>query len=350
MEKNIQISNDNLLTSKIFSDFADVIYSETIATKDFKNEKAENSEIITETSTSEYETITYKKKKFKVYENDVIFSNTEIIDDLFFHLNKIKNLKNLTLVTSECDVEINETVFLKKPDCVSNWYSANVSHVHDNLIPIPLGLAKDFSKKNVGKKYFSDFNSDIFQKNQSVSLYINFQENTNYSHRKKLYSYFNQYDWVTSEEPTGTIDNFIQQISTHSFSLCPWGNGIDTHRIFESLYLGTIPITKYHHTYSYLKDLPVVFVDNYKNVNLKTLESWLEENKNTKFNFEKLDGKWWQKKLDFNKTIEENYVEIVETESEKKYLENIRTSKKARLSQIKKFKTYQRKVQKLLNI
>ena len=83
MKKNIQISNDNLLTSKIFSDSADIIYSETIATKDFKNEKAEDSEIISETSTSEYETITYKKKKFKVFENYVIFSNTEIIDDLF---------------------------------------------------------------------------------------------------------------------------------------------------------------------------------------------------------------------------------------------------------------------------
>ena len=47
----------------------------------FHNAGHEDSEIISETSTSEYETITYKKKKFKVFENDVIFSNTEIIDE-----------------------------------------------------------------------------------------------------------------------------------------------------------------------------------------------------------------------------------------------------------------------------
>ena len=350
MKKNIRISNNNLLTGEKFSEIADTIYGETISTGDFRDEKAKNSEIIFQTTSSEYETITYKKRRFKVFENDVIYSKTEIIDDLFFHLNKIKNLKNLTLITSECDDEINKTVFFKKPDCISHWYSANVSYVHDNLTPIPLGLARNFSKKNVGKSNFSDFNSDIFQKNYDVSLYVNFQENTNYSHRKKIYSHFKHFDWATIEEPTGTINNYIEQVSNHSFSLCPWGNGIDTHRIFESLYLGTIPITKYHHTYSYLEDLPVVFVDNYKNVDYRTLENWLRKNKNTKFNFKKLDGKWWQDKLACNKETEKDYVEIIETDAERKILENIRTSKQSKMTQIKKIKTYQRKVQKLLNI
>ena len=50
MKKNIQISNNNLLTGEKFSEIADTIYGETISTGDFKDEKAKNSEIIFQTT------------------------------------------------------------------------------------------------------------------------------------------------------------------------------------------------------------------------------------------------------------------------------------------------------------
>ena len=50
---------------------------------------------------------------------------------------------------------------------------------------------------------------------------------------------------------------------THS---APWGNGIDTHRFWEALYLGSCPITVKHKNYSDFKNLPN-FLNDYSELN-----------------------------------------------------------------------------------
>ena len=50
------------------------------------------------------------------------------------------------------------------------------------------------------------------------------------------------------------------------FVLCPWGNGFDTHRIWETLYSGSIPVIKKHKTFEYLEGLPALFIDNYEDL------------------------------------------------------------------------------------
>ena len=44
-----------------------------------------------------------------------------------------------------------------------------------------------------------------------------------------------------------TFDNnleYLKELSKYKFSLCPPGNGLDTHRVWESLLVGTIPIVE----------------------------------------------------------------------------------------------------------
>jgi len=35
---------------------------------------------------------------------------------------------------------------------------------------------------------------------------------------------------------------YLSELSEHYFCLCPRGNGLDSHRFWESLYLGVIPV------------------------------------------------------------------------------------------------------------
>jgi hypothetical protein len=57
---------------------------------------------------------------------------------------------------------------------------------------------------------------------------------------------------------------FYQHLLRSKFSLCPHGNGIDTHRFWLSLYLGAIPITTISPVYQLLcRDLPVLLIDNW---------------------------------------------------------------------------------------
>ena len=56
----------------------------------------------------------------------------------------------------------------------------------NDLIPIPIGIASEFSKKNLIINDFSKFELNNFKKDE-ISLYLNFQKNTNYLERNKIY-------------------------------------------------------------------------------------------------------------------------------------------------------------------
>jgi hypothetical protein len=62
-------------------------------------------------------------------------------------------------------------------------------------------------------------------------------------------------------------ENYIDNIYNHKFVICPEGNGIDTHRFWESLYLGVIPViinnktTKCSNFIRYLHKLNIPFYE-----------------------------------------------------------------------------------------
>ncbi len=91
------------------------------------------------------------------------------------------------------------------------------------------------------------------------------------------------------------MSQYKEDLDNHSFILCPRGNGIDTHRLWESLYHGIIPIVEKSIQSETLEGLPAVVVDSFKQVDKEFLEEILLEFSNTKFNIEKLNVSWWIK-------------------------------------------------------
>ena len=86
----------------------------------------------------------------------------------------------------------------------------------------------------------------------------------------------------------------IELLSKYKFSISPPGRGIDTHRAWESLLVGTIPIMLSSAIDSMFDDLPVIIVKSYNEVNKEFLEkkyTQLISNKN--YNFEKLYTNYW---------------------------------------------------------
>jgi hypothetical protein len=57
----------------------------------------------------------------------------------------------------------------------------------------------------------------------------------------------------------------ITRLSTYKFCICPEGNGVDTHRLWEALYLKTIPIvikSEFTEILEYNK-IPLVILNNW---------------------------------------------------------------------------------------
>lgn len=293
-----KINEKEILTSYNLARMCDIVFSEAVTNKQFQSLGIQNVAIMSKSSKDKSHVaesaLLYKKKFFHVNDNDVIFSNLSLVTDLFNLLRKEKKLKNLILVTSQTDIKVDEELFSLKPPCISTWYSINVEFEDENLIPIPLGLSNDYSPKNILSrdiKYFPKFE----EYNYSPVLYLNFQTNTNKLVREDLDKAFNDLDWVESDDPNLSLINYKKKLSENKFVLCPIGNGLDTHRVWESLYLGSIPVVEKHLTYKTTTNLPVLKTDSLRNIDKEDLINFLSSLRSTKLESDKLLVSYWIK-------------------------------------------------------
>ncbi len=264
-------------------------------------------------------------------------------------LKKVDPKYNLTLVTNQTDHLLNYELYKRKPDCIKYWYSINLEHINKNLIPIPLGLSNNYSPKNLLPSDLDSTNSKFTDKEDK--MYVNFNSNTNFSEREALYEKFKNFDWVVVQNSNLSKENYLTELSKYKFSLSPWGNGVDTHRVWESLYVGTIPITKYHHTFSTSKDLPILFVNDYNEISENLLLSYHESFDQSKFNLKKLENNYWSDLI--NSHHADNDSEKIEIKSSNiiSYLYILKYKYKQFVNRhIKKLKFYLKKLKKFISL
>ena len=155
----------------------------------------------------------------------------------------------------------------KKPENIKGWYSTNIDYSHTDLHSLPIGIA-DNDRKNLSISEISNYLQTKKTSNaldDTKLLYVNFRENTNLNHRKGLYEYFQQLSWALVDDSNLSNEDYLK-IANFPFVFCPWGNGFDSHRIWESLSVGSIPVTKAHITFEQYKDVPIVLVNDYEEI------------------------------------------------------------------------------------
>jgi hypothetical protein len=306
--KEISIKENEFLTAYNFARKSDVVFSEIVSKQEYSKLKNESSIII---YTKENE-ICYVNSYLEIKENSVIFSNTDFTGFLFKYLKNSTRMKNLKLITHWSDTKIDEDNFIKKPDSISNWYGININLNNSNLTPIPLGLSGNYSPKNLIPKYFLNNKSKGTEIKKSTLLYINFQKNTNHSERDSLSDIFKGVDWVKIDSPNLDLKEYLLALESAHFVLCPFGNGFDTHRLWETLYAGSIPIVLSHKTYKSTDNLPVLVVKSFKDINEELLLDTLKKFESKNFEFDKLKVNYWIDKIKSDTLNSENiyYIRI----------------------------------------
>jgi hypothetical protein len=244
---------------------------------------------------------------------------------------------------------INKKLYQKKPKCIDNWYALNVDCKKDKLRSLPLGIANDYSsKKNITSTKIKGNNLEYFKHNTNV--YINFTESTNRSERTWIKDYFKKFVWADIENKTLSIEDYSKKIKKSGFVLCPWGNGVDSHRIWETLFLGSIPIVKRHLTFSNLEDLPIFFVDDFRDINEDILKEYMNSIKDKKFSLEKLDISYWEKYVKNDQVKSSLKISINEPYFISKYFKLKSHFKTFLNSKLKIMKYYILKVKKSINL
>ena len=316
---------------------SDVIFSATMTINDLHKYEIKNYKIINK----ENNLITFINTNFEIKENDIIFCQSDYLE-LFFEIFKNVDYENITLISSQSDRKISKNLYKKKPNCVFKWYSANVNCSKSNLIPIPLGIAPYRNSKSV---IFEDLEKVNLLKNKKNKIYINFNLNTNYFHRARAFQQANKninYDFKNFKN----YDEYLNDLNQYKFSLAPWGNGIDTHRIWESLYLGVIPITKDHLHYRSFNNLPLLLVNSYRKL------SQIDDSINFEnINYEKLTIKWWENIIRKNKKLSKNkQTSIILDNDELVYLDKLIKKRLFKTNLLKNMFTFLRRLDNKVNI
>jgi hypothetical protein len=109
----------------------------------------------------------------------------------------------------------------------------------------------------------------------------------------------NDYDdmpWVTSHvNKKLPYKEYCENVKAHKFTFCPRGNGPDTHRLWESIYLGSIPIVlDYPEMEPFFEKLPVLKVKDWLTITDEFLEMEYERIHQTEYDFSMMRMGFWE--------------------------------------------------------
>jgi len=207
------------------------------------------------------------------------------------HPDKIDDI----IVVGHSDYPVTDDIskHFKKIFCV------NRNSNSENTFGIPLGLTNDCNDSPIHRIY-GNKKVVIEVMNEKISktnlAYINFNISNYPIERQPVWDKFSTKDWVILGSIENTIEGrkkFLREIKSSKFVFCPRGNGIDTHRLWETLYMGSFPIVRYEDAHHLFTDLPILFINDWDEISEDYLNSKYDEYINKDWNFDKLKLNFW---------------------------------------------------------
>ena len=199
----------------------------------------------------------------------------------------------ITLISHNSDkgIDASYKLYLDDPK-IKNWFAENVGYTHPKLIPIPIGIANSqWSHGNLN--IIEDIRTVKYEKD--LLVYKNFNVSTSVENRYAI-------DVITTANGipmNASTDNrkFLSQLARSAFCICPFGSGYDSHRVWEALYMRTVPIVPNCVHFQSFSDLPIILVDDWNTITLEYLTKQYKIINSKKFNFEKLFLSYWRQRI-----------------------------------------------------
>lgn len=239
-----------------------------------------------------------------------VFENLSVVfvypDDIHLFLTKIlpKIGTDITLLlhNSDCGItqEYVDRIFQSSNGGrVRRIFAQNVvcdPDVERRVIRLPIGIAN--SQWNHGNLSVLDaVRCRMASHEPRLLCYFCFNMHTNWALRKSVYDQCRKSlgAHIPWHSPNLSYGDYLQFLGQHKFAICPEGNGIDTHRLWECLYLGVIPIVKSNGLLRGfpLGDMPIMVVDSWCDITEERMNECFDELRQRFTNAEKR-GKWSQ--------------------------------------------------------
>lgn len=227
-------------------------------------------------------------------------------------ISKIKGSSTVIIIESDIVELKNDWLENEK---IKHCYTWNKPFEHNKLSSIPIGL-NYHRQGDVMKNWLENQNEEL---NEKKLLCVNYSPHTNSVRGQLVEKAKNEWNSFCSIlefiDPTNVywkeskIEGKIKidvsnpkcydVMKEYKFILSPPGEGEDTHRTWEALYVGCIPIVKSSNLNELYKDLPVLIVEDWSLITQDFLENEYKKIQKTKeddcYNMDKLYLPYWIK-------------------------------------------------------
>lgn len=234
---------------------------------------------------SKFINIQYLTKEFD--NGTKIFCLTHALPFLINKLNLFKN--RFVLVAGNSDFNFDKKLLpLLENNKIIKIITQNMNMIHPKLLPLPIGLAN---------RMWPHGNLDIFKEGfgmtKTKNIYFYFTICTSTVKRTDCYNKLVKKGLQFGKQMK--YNNYVKELASHKFAICPDGNGIDTHRLWECLYLKVVPICLRSISTEYFsKDFPIILLDDWDDLDINTLNY---DNANWD-NYDKLDLGYYKNMID----------------------------------------------------
>ncbi len=204
---------------------------------------------------------------------DIFFCKTDFLAEDLQTISELKH--NVVLITGNSDYGITDEIVAQVPKNIKIWYAQNALSNHSILKPMPLGMEnKEYSHRSghgVGyQQRVQDKENIINNLTNNIPehlIYANFNIDTNRDYRNFIKNLCSQSFDIKWEDCNLSLQSFFDTIQEHRMTICPIGNGVDTHRLWEVLYCNRIPVTIKvgdYKIYELYDKLPIIVLENHK--------------------------------------------------------------------------------------
>lgn len=168
------------------------------------------------------------------------------------------------LLTSFSDAPVTESLLQGLPSNVVRWYSNNVMVRNERVRPIPLGYRFSPTVETILRPLHTQGHK---KEVGTCCLCCARDIPRRINPRVDIYERFIGLPWVDVKDAPIPMEEFYNDLQTHSYTISPPGAGADCHRHWEALTLGCIPIViRSIMTEDMFHDMPVLIVDRWDEV------------------------------------------------------------------------------------
>ena len=219
-----------------------------------------------------------------IEEGDIVFVKTDFLKNNVFQEQILPNINvPIVLVSGISSYNVDNYQPLLESSKILKWFCTNPPCVHEKIVGVPIGF-EEKERPGGNQKLLKSMELNPI-KNGKILL-PKHTEDTN-KDRMQSIEYLKSLDFVDVQDDKLPFNEYLELISRYKYCICLEGAGFDTHRNYECLLVGTVPIMKTSGVKNIYDDynLPSRFLDSWSQLDAELYN----ELKNTSFDFSNVE-------------------------------------------------------------